>query len=199
MRHAIDRLNTYLAPFLVARYPGKVHFAQYNTGGMGEIIDVDKASAKKTLVRKVSRVPIDLMAALQRGDLRGTNEYAKGRLGTEYVVRCEGGDLAAYDARNFYSDEQIEAYVADIVDGRRKFTEQIAAQGLRKDIREIAHRELDAIDTKSRKKAEPWAPPEEAAASQAAEDRDPRSRWISPWEPRRPGAGMFSATGGKRR
>jgi phosphoenolpyruvate carboxykinase (ATP) len=188
-----------IAMDLVARYPGKVHFAQYNTGGMGEIIDVDKATGKKTLVRKVSRVPIDLMAALQRGDLRGTNEYAKGRLGTEYVVRCEGGDLAAYDARNFYSDEQIEAYVADIVDGRRKFTEQIAAQGLRKDIREIAHRELDAIDTKSRKKAEPWAPPEEAAASQAAEDRDPRSRWISPWEPRRPGAGMFSATGGKRR
>jgi hypothetical protein len=74
---------------LASRYPGKVHFAQYNTGGVGEIIEVDKATGKKKLVRKVTRVPIDLMAALQRGDLRGTNEYAKGRLGTEYVVRCE--------------------------------------------------------------------------------------------------------------
>ncbi len=183
---------------LVARYPGKVHFFQYNTGGVGEIIDVDKATGKRTQVRKVTRVPIDLMAALQRGDLRGTNEYAKGRLGTEYVVKSEGTELAAYDARNFYSDEQVEAYVADLVDGRRKFTEEIAAQGLRKDIREIAHRELDAIDAKGRKKAEPWAPAE-AHEQTAAEDRDPRSKWISPWEPRRPSAGLFPQTTGKRR
>jgi phosphoenolpyruvate carboxykinase (ATP) len=184
---------------LQARFPGKVHFFQYNTGGMGEIIEVDKTTGKKTLVRKTTRVPIDLMAALQRGDLRGSNEYAKGRLGTEYVVRCEGGDLAAYDPRNFYSDEQVEAYVADLADGRRKFTEEIAAQGLRKDIREIAHRELDAMEAKAKKKPELWAPPEEAALSEAAEDRDPRSRWISPWEPRRPSAGYFPAPSGKRR
>ncbi|MDD5563659.1 MAG: phosphoenolpyruvate carboxykinase (ATP) [Thermoanaerobaculaceae bacterium] len=183
---------------LVARYPGKVHFFQYNTGGVGEIIEIDKATGKKKQVRKVTRVPIDLMAALQRGDLRGTNEYAKGRLGTEYVVTSEGTDLAAYDARNFYSDEQVEAYVADLVDGRRKFTEEIAAQGLRKDIREIAHRELDAIDAKGRKRAEPWAPAE-AAEQTAAEDRDPRSKWISPWEPRRPSGGLFPQPAGKRR
>jgi len=184
---------------LVARYPGKVHFAQYNTGGMGEIIEVNRETGKKKLVRKVTRVPIDLMAALQRGDLRGTNEYVKGRLGTEYVVRAEGSELAQYDAHNFYSDEQIEAYAADLVEGRRKFTEEIAAQGLRKDIREIAHRELDAIDAKTKAKPEPWAPSEEAAPSEAAEDRDPRSKWISPWEPRRPGAGLFPAPAGKRR
>ncbi len=184
---------------LVARYPGKVHFAQYNTGGMGEIIEVDKATGKKKQVRKVTRVPIDLMAALQRGDLRGTNEYAKGRLGTEYVVKAEGTELAQYDAHNFYSDEQIEAYVADLVDGRRKFTEEIASQGLRKDIRELAHKELDAIEAKVKQKSEPWAPPEEAAPSEAAEDRDPRSKWISPWEPRRPSSGLFPVPSGKRR
>ncbi|HVN75410.1 MAG TPA: hypothetical protein VMT19_03770 [Thermoanaerobaculaceae bacterium] len=168
------------------------------TGGMGEVIEVDKATGKKKQVRKVTCVPIDLMAALQRGDLRGTNEYTKGRLGTEYVVKCDGGDLAAYDAHNYYSDEQIEAYLADLVDGRRKFTEEIAAQGLRKDIREIAHRELDAIDATARKKVEPWAPPEEREVT-AAEDRDPRSKWISPWEPRRPSAGYFPMPAGKRR
>jgi phosphoenolpyruvate carboxykinase (ATP) len=184
---------------LAARFPGKVHFAQYNTGGVGEIIEVDKATGKKTLVRKTTRVPIDLMAALQRGDLRGSNEYAKGRLGTEYVVRCEGGDLTAYDPKNFYSDEQIEGYVADLANGRRTFTEEIAAQGLRKDIREIAHHELDALEAKTKKKVEPWASPEEADAHVAAEDRDPRSRWISPWEPRRPSAGYFSPSTGKRR
>jgi len=184
---------------LVARYPGKVHFFQYNTGGMGEIIEVNKETGKKKLVRKVTRVPIDLMAALQRGDLRGTNEYTKGRLGTEYVVKAEGTELAQYDAKNYYSDEQIEAYVADLVEGRRKFTELIAEQGLRKDIREIAHRELDAIDAKGRKrKAEEWAPAEEVGVT-AAEDRDPRSKWISPWEPRRPSAGLFPAASAKRR
>jgi phosphoenolpyruvate carboxykinase (ATP) len=54
---------------LVARFPGKVHFFQYDTGGMGEVIEVDKATGKKKLVSKVTRVPIDLMAALQRGGL----------------------------------------------------------------------------------------------------------------------------------
>jgi phosphoenolpyruvate carboxykinase (ATP) len=183
---------------LCARYPGKVHFFQYNTGGMGEIIDIDKATGKKTLVRKTSRVPIDLMAALQRGDLRGTNEYAKGRLGTEYVVKAETGDLGAWDPRTFYSEEQIEAYVADLVDGRRKFTEEIAAQGMRKDIRELAHKELDAMDVRSRRKVEPWAPAEEREQT-AAEDRDPRSRFISPWEPRRPSATTIATPVGRRK
>jgi phosphoenolpyruvate carboxykinase (ATP) len=183
---------------LVARNPAKVHFFQYNTGGMGEIIDIDKATGKKTLVRKVTRVPIDLMAALQRGDLRGTSEHATGRLGTEYVVKCEGAELAHYDPRQFYSDDQIEGYVADLVAGRRAFTEEIASQGLRKDIRELAHKELDAIDAKARKKVEEWAPAEEAVVT-AAEDRDPRSRFISPWEPRRPSTGLFPSPSGRSR
>jgi hypothetical protein len=62
------------------------------------------------------------------------------------------------------------------VDGRRKFTEEIAAQGLRKDIRELPHKELDAIEAKLKQKFEPWAPPEEAQPSEAAEDHDPRSK-----------------------
>ncbi len=184
---------------LWARYPGKVHFFQYNTGGMGEIIDIDKATGKKTLVRKVQRVPIDLMAALQRGDLRGSNEYTRGRLGTEYVVKCEGADLAQWDPRGFYSEEQIESYVAELVEGRRKFTEEIAAQGLRRDIRELAHRELDALDARlARRKAEPWAEAEEAPLA-VAEERDPRSRFISPWEAGRSTLPSFSLLAAKGR
>ncbi len=175
---------------LVGRHPGKVHFFQYNTGGVGEIIETDPAGGQKRLVRKVKRVPIDLMAALQRGDLRGSNEYAKGRLQTEEVVRCEGVDLSAYDARNFYTDEQIAAYIADLVAGRRAFTEQIAAQGLRPEIRELALEELDAIG--GGRRAEDWAaetgePAGALDSIEAAEDRLPLSPWIAPWEPRRPG------------
>ncbi len=70
----------------------------------------------------------------------------------------------------------------------------------RKDIRELAHKELDAMDAKrpAAGRIEPSAPAEVAAQS-AAEDRDPRSRWISPWETRRPAAGLFPAPTGRTR
>ena len=173
---------------LCSRFPGKVHFFQYNTGGVGEIIDVDKGSGARKLVRKATRVPIDVMAALQRGDLRGTNEYRKGPLGMDEVVRHDGGDLAVYDAANFYSKEQIAGYLAELVEGRRKHTEEIAAQGLRKDVRDLAHRELDQIESiAGRRKAEPWAAAEPSTERDAAEDRAPLSRFITSWEPKRPG------------
>jgi phosphoenolpyruvate carboxykinase (ATP) len=182
---------------LCQKHPGKIHFFQYNTGGMGEIIEVDKATKKRTLIRKVQRVPLDLMAALQRGDLRGTNEYAQGRLGTQYVVRCEGADLSPWDPKNFYSEEQIAAYVQDLVEGRRAFTEEIAAQGMRKEIRDLAHRELDTLDAR-RPKAEPWAPPPEPK-ERPAEERPPLSPYITPWEHRRPSRDLIPLAGGKRR
>jgi len=50
-------------------------------GGMGEIIEEseqDGVKKKKKIVRKSTRVPIDLMAAIQRGDLQGTNVYELG-------------------------------------------------------------------------------------------------------------------------
>lgn len=166
---------------LVHRYPGKVHFFQYNTGGMGEVIQTDPATGKKVLVRKAQRVPIELMAALQRGHLRGTAEHAPGPLGTEYVVRCEGVDLQAWDPARFYSQEEIEGYIAELVAGRRAFTDQIAAQGLRKDIVALAHRELDRIAARASKKPEVWAEPEPLTIS-AAEDRLPS--YVLPW-PRR--------------
>jgi phosphoenolpyruvate carboxykinase (ATP) len=185
---------------LCQKHPGKVHFFQYNTGGMGEIIDVDKVTGRRTLVRKVERVPLDLMAALQRGDLRGTNEYRRGRLGTEEVVRCEGADVTRYDPKSFYSEEQIAFYVQDLVDGRRAFTEEIAAQGLRREIRDLAHAELDAMDVR-RTKAEPWAPADASPRLEAAEDRLPLSPYITPWDRRRPGRDLVipaSPSGRKR-
>ncbi len=173
---------------LSARFPGKVHFFQYNTGGVGEIIEVDKGSGARKLIRKATRVPIDVMATLQRGDLRSTNEYRKGALSMDEVVRFDGGDLSAYDPSNFYSKEQIAAYLTELVEGRRKHTEEIAAQGLRKDVRDLAHRELDQIEAiAGKRKAEAFAPSEPAQERDAAEDRAPLSRWITSWEPKRPG------------
>jgi len=113
---------------LVTNYPGKVFFYQYNTGGMGEIIE-KTGGGKKKVIRKTERVPIDTMAAIQRGDLRGTNQYRESLLGTEEIVAAEGADLSAYDPHKYYSSDQIDGYLRDLVNGRRKFTENVAEEG----------------------------------------------------------------------
>ena len=118
---------------LASNYPDKVAFYQYNTGGMGEIIEMLPDGGKK-MVRKTERVPIDTMAAIQRGDLRGTNVYSDSFLGTEVIVKAEGTDLSAYDPKKYYSQDQIDAYLRDLVDGRRKFTEKVAEEGLMPEI-----------------------------------------------------------------
>ncbi|MFA9452870.1 MAG: phosphoenolpyruvate carboxykinase (ATP) [Candidatus Aminicenantaceae bacterium] len=127
---------------LESKFPGKLKFMQYNTGGMGEIIEIleEGGQKKKLQVRKVSRVPIDLMAKIQRGDLRGANTYEKGRLGTLELVKAEGQSLDDWDMRKFYSEEQIESYIRDLVDGRRAYTEEIAQEGLRDEILYAADR-----------------------------------------------------------
>jgi len=121
---------------LVDKYPGKVRFMMYNTGGMGEIIETyeENGVTKKRMVRKTDRVPLQLMSAIQRGDLRGTNTYAKGILGTKSIVAVEGRPLDEYDVHKFYSQQQIDFYIKELVEGRRKYTEEIASEGLRPEI-----------------------------------------------------------------
>jgi phosphoenolpyruvate carboxykinase (ATP) len=127
---------------LVSNFPGKVRFMQYNTGGLGEIIETheENGQKKKRQVRKVKRVPINLMAQIQRGDLRGTNQYERGILGTKEIKVCEGQRLDEYDIHNFYSEEQIQHYIQDLVKGRRAYTEEIASEGLREEILYAAER-----------------------------------------------------------
>ncbi len=143
---------------LVNNYPGKLKFMQYNTGGIGEIIETfeENGQKKKNLIRKVNRVPISLMANIQRGDLRGTNQYEKGRLGTREIVRCEGKALDNWDIQRFYSEEQIQDYIEDLVDGRKNYTEEIVSEGLRQEILYAAERSFH-ID-KSRKKSTVFVP-----------------------------------------
>lgn len=125
---------------LEANFPGKLKCLQYNTGGMGEIIETSGDGEQKHLVRKVKRVPIDLMAAIQRGDLRGANTYEKGRLGTGEILKVEGKSLDDWDVCKYYTSAQIEAYVRDLVNGRRAYTEEIAQEGLRDEILYAAER-----------------------------------------------------------
>ena len=168
---------------LVNNYPGKLKFMQYNTGGIGEIIETteENGKKKKRLIRKVNRVPINLMASIQRGDLRGTNQYEKGRLGTKEIVRCEGEPLDEWDIKKLYSEEQIQEYVRNLVIGRKKFTEEIAEEGLRQEIMYAAERSF-RID-KSGKKAKIAVPGEEQ--KEQAEEKRPVFRTNMKTRPRR--------------
>ncbi len=127
---------------LASNYPDKLKCMQYNTGGMGEIIETleENGKRKKRLVRKVERVPISLMAQIQRGDLRGANQYEKGKLGTRQIVSAEGKSLDEWDARKYYSDAKIQEYIHDLVEGRREYTEEIAKEGLRDEVLYAAER-----------------------------------------------------------
>jgi len=182
---------------LCERHPDKVRFYQYNTGGMGEVI-TKTADGKKNLVRKVERVPISLMAAIQRGDLRGTNRYEPGILGTTEIVATEG-DLSRYKAAKFYTASEIEAYLQDLADGRRKYTERIAAEGLSREITRLSEEACDRLSPRRKGQVaiprEVTEPPELPPQPQPDEQRaggalagpaEGRSSWISRWEPRRP-------------
>lgn len=138
---------------LESKYPDKLHFYQYNTGGMGEILEtIEKDGVKKkNMIRKTARVPISLMAAIQRGDLRGTNKYRPGMLGTEEVYECIGGDFSPFDIDKFYSKEQIDGYIKEILNGRRKFTDQIISEDLNSDIIRIAEKSFDIAPEKKGK------------------------------------------------
>lgn len=128
---------------LHAKFPGKVRFFQYNTGGVGEIIESIEGSSRKKMVRKALRVPIPLMAAIQRGDLRGVNVYEKGPFGTKQISSVEGFDLSAYDPRKFYDQSQIDGFIADIIAGRKKFTAEVAEEGLDPEIIKLAEKSYD--------------------------------------------------------
>jgi len=129
---------------LIDRFPGRIRTFQYNTGGVGEIVEEgDGAGKKKKMIRKAVRVPIPLMAAIQRGDLRGVNRYEKGCLGTLQIAQVEGFDLSEFDPKHFYDQEQIEWYIDDIVKGRRKFTEDLLAQGLDREIYQWAEKSFE--------------------------------------------------------
>ena len=163
---------------LVNNYPGKLKFMQYNTGGIGEIIETSEENGqkKKRLIRKVNRVPINLMANIQRGDLRGANLYERGRLGTKQIVRCEGETLDEWDIHRFYSEDQIQGYIKDLVDGRKKYTEEIAEEGLRQEILYAAERSF-RID-RSGKRTQVAVPGEEK------QEEEDKPAFVTSWKTR---------------
>ena len=123
--------------------------------------DEDGSIKKKHMIRKVNRVTLDLMAGIQRGDFRHTNRYELGPFGTHQIVKVEGFNLSPYDVSNFYSSEQIEDYMQDLVQGRRKFTEEVAAEGLNSELLDAAERSYRIVRGEHKPAAETPYEPEE--------------------------------------
>jgi phosphoenolpyruvate carboxykinase (ATP) len=168
---------------LAANYHDKVHFFQYNTGGMGEIIEQNERGGKKKVVRKTERVPIDTMAAIQRGDLRGTNKYRESFLGTEEIVSAVDADLSSYVPEKYYSRDQIDNYVRDLVNGRRKFTEKVAEEGLMPEIIRAADNSFGIAREKETKvfvssKKPDTPPPSEDKPTRKLTDWKPNPRLV---------------------
>jgi len=173
---------------LVEQYPGKVRFFQYNTGGLGEIIEEREEDGvkQKHFIKKAERVPLNLMAAIQRGDLKRINGYEKGMFGTGQIARVEGEDLSKYDPRNFYSQEEIDQYLSDIVEGRMKFTETITDEGLHDEIKKAAEQSF-RIMPKRKDKAFVSTPQEGGKGGSAAPGGEKEEAEESPverfWKP----------------
>ena len=162
---------------------------QYNTGGVCKIIEENMAGSvkKKRLVRKVSSVPINLMAAIQRGDLRETNNYQKGILGTEEVIWCEGGDVSSQNPNNYYTQEQIDGYIEDLVEGRRKYTEEIKSEDLNPEIVKFAE---ESFQIAKNTKKQPFITSPMKEINDESSGISPVSKpWLSKVRPPRP---MFS-------
>jgi phosphoenolpyruvate carboxykinase (ATP) len=169
---------------LVEKYPGKVRFFQYNTGGIGEVIRQyeEDGIKKKKVVRKVQRVPIELMAGIQRGDLKNLNTYKPGIFGTAEIAKIDGKPLSdEYDPAGFYSQEEMDDYLADIVQGRIDFTDEISGEGLDPEILRAAEKSFEIMPSR-RDKAFVSSPEEEPAAGREEEtdESTPLERF---WQP----------------
>ena len=125
------------------------------------------------MIRKVERVPINLMAALQRGDLKGTNGYQVGITGCQQVVKCDDFDLTKYEPKNYYDQERIDYYLQDLVDGRREFTEQISSEGLDPQIKKWADDSF-SIAPKMRSKV---SVPDSIPDFDKSDDKDKDDEW----------------------
>jgi phosphoenolpyruvate carboxykinase (ATP) len=147
---------------------------------------------RKKMIRKVDRVPINLMAAIQRGDLRGTNRYEMGRLGRREIVECDSWDLSQFNPENFYSPQQMEELIYDLFEGRKKFTEEIAEEGLKPEVLKAAEESFKLIKGKRPKvKGVPTETTEAKEAEELEEELAAPLPLESKSRPRRPNRGRY--------
>jgi phosphoenolpyruvate carboxykinase (ATP) len=106
---------------------------QLNTGGVGEIIEIDERTGERNVLQKVDRVEISEMAAIFRAIVREQIEWEEdGTWGYEIPREVEGVNLSRFDPLKFYDQEQIDQFVTELRAERIKHLEKF--EGLHEDI-----------------------------------------------------------------
>jgi phosphoenolpyruvate carboxykinase (ATP) len=109
---------------LTERFPEKIHCYLLNTGGMGEIRDVEP-DGTRILRRKVKRVEIPEMAAIIHAIATDTAEWVEDPwFGTLGPKKIPGMNIKKYDPLKFYDQSEIEKMVAHLRTERREYLEQ---------------------------------------------------------------------------
>ncbi|MEW6008563.1 MAG: phosphoenolpyruvate carboxykinase [Candidatus Omnitrophota bacterium] len=97
-----------------------------NTGGIGEIIEVTEEGSKITK-RKVERVAISEMAAIIRGIVRNSIKWTKSNyFNYEVPQKVESIDILRFNLANFYSPEEIQAYLNDLKAERAEYFQKFS-------------------------------------------------------------------------
>ena len=110
---------------ILCKHEGKIDCYQLNTGGVGEILEVDERTGERNVLQKVDRVAISEMAAIFRGVVREEIEWEDEPVwGTQLPKAVASVNLDRFDPSHFYSQEQIDEYVAELRAGRIKHLEK---------------------------------------------------------------------------
>lgn len=118
---------------IISRHPEKVECYQLNTGGVGEIIEIDDRTGERNVLQPVDRVKIAEMAAIIRGIVREEIEWEDDDTwGYQVPSRVEDVNLQRFDPHNFYSQEQIDEFVRNLRQERIEHLESF--DGLNRDL-----------------------------------------------------------------
>jgi phosphoenolpyruvate carboxykinase (ATP) len=109
---------------LAEEYPDKVHCYLLNTGGIGEIRELEP-DGTRVLRRKVKRVEIPEMATIIRGIATDTIEWEKDPwFDTLTPKTVPGMDIKKYDRTKFYDKSEIDKMVARLRTERQEHLER---------------------------------------------------------------------------
>ncbi len=118
---------------MISEHPDKVQCYQLNTGGVGELIEMDERTGERKVLQKVDRVEIAEMAAIFRGIVRGEVEWESDPTWNyEVPTKVEDVDLDRFDPHRFYDQEQIDTFASELRAERIEYLEKF--EGLHPDI-----------------------------------------------------------------
>jgi len=118
---------------ILRAHEDKIDCYQLNTGGVGEILEIDERTGERNALQKVDRVAISEMAAIIRGIVREDIVWEEEPIwGTELPLAVDGVNLDRFEPHHFYTQEQIDNYVAELRAGRIRHLEKF--EGLHPDI-----------------------------------------------------------------